>query len=940
MVYGLVVCCHAPSKKPEAVPLYHRKINADFQDYSCVIRETHYYLHRGETDIESEFRFPSKSYSIFNLRYRVEDGDWIAMQVKEKEEAQKEYTDAVNRGHQAFLAQENQEKLYSIKIGRLRKNERVVLEFSYYALLDVSEKSLNFRVPITMVPPYVRDATGAGVDTSALPKFEWDNLPYGIKFTGSVRRAAADSAFTVKVCERSVDSYTSAEQRVEIPQRELDGKRDLLIQVVPNEPIRSSCTVYTNESGEKYAQAVFANYGTVSELNRDATEKPRRFVFVIDGSGSMGGEAIEHARKAIKIAMQELPDCEYCLAMFGSNYRFYPDGPDRPEVRNKVVHTRVVCDGCDQYPLTGVRYKCKQCPDYDLCGRCHANRVHNHHTFDLMGDPEGPESLERAEQDRLWLKYTEDNRTATHKWIDTNVNANYGGTEMLNVLEAAYGRLSPRKKEYRNYLFFLTDGGVWGGDQGSRIHDIVKRYRDDVQVFTLGIGNGHAEELLDKMAYEGGGLARHVYKDSMLEETVQLLLKAVMRPNVRNVKVVWENCDVEHTAIKERDVLFHEEPYAVFAKVNNMNEGATVRLMSGERDVMGVSLLMSSDSFPSLLDRSYAVGQIEQLVKYPDLFKGEKTERVKRVTELGVKYQIVTPYTAAVAVRELENADGSKRLEKVEVPISKPEEFGQQVVQGGPESACFSMGPCGVRGHPGLSAACAIGYSNSIQPQSAMLSCASAPVMRGGGAPVAKGGPRSKGFTVMTGKHGLRKTIPLSMDAGDRRMMDTRSGDEVLLMDNAREESEDEDMGFGDDFGGFGGYSGGGGTLRNANMQLRSDPPVPTNFFGTAPARDPVVEILNDLILLQKIDGSWSVSDKLMGLMGLTDQKMTPEKVKAVKELKDANWVTLVVLAYFWKYMDQRNRWSRSFEKAEAYLNSHNSSGFENRVMELSAELF
>lgn len=37
---------------------------------------------------------------------------------------------------------------------------------------------------------------------------------------------------------------------------------------------------------------------------------------------------------------------------------------------------RVRCDGCNADPITGTRYKCLQCPDYDLCAKCEAQGTH------------------------------------------------------------------------------------------------------------------------------------------------------------------------------------------------------------------------------------------------------------------------------------------------------------------------------------------------------------------------------------------------------------------------------------------------------------------------------------------------------------------------------------------------------------------------------------
>jgi len=41
-----------------------------------------------------------------------------------------------------------------------------------------------------------------------------------------------------------------------------------------------------------------------------------------------------------------------------------------------VVHHGITCDGCQQSPITGVRFKCRTCPDYDLCEACEAKNVH------------------------------------------------------------------------------------------------------------------------------------------------------------------------------------------------------------------------------------------------------------------------------------------------------------------------------------------------------------------------------------------------------------------------------------------------------------------------------------------------------------------------------------------------------------------------------------
>ena len=55
--------------------------------------------------------------------------------------------------------------------------------------------------------------------------------------------------------------------------------------------------------------------------------------------------------------------------------------PDElPILRNikGPVHSGITCDGCGSC-VSGFRYKCLQCDDFDLCGRCEAMAKHSEH---------------------------------------------------------------------------------------------------------------------------------------------------------------------------------------------------------------------------------------------------------------------------------------------------------------------------------------------------------------------------------------------------------------------------------------------------------------------------------------------------------------------------------------------------------------------------------
>ncbi|GAB6029482.1 Sequestosome-1 [Chamberlinius hualienensis] len=54
---------------------------------------------------------------------------------------------------------------------------------------------------------------------------------------------------------------------------------------------------------------------------------------------------------------------------------------------DNTCHVGVTCDGCDA-AVKGFRYKCLECPDYDLCENCEKKKLHNQHVMLRIPTPD------------------------------------------------------------------------------------------------------------------------------------------------------------------------------------------------------------------------------------------------------------------------------------------------------------------------------------------------------------------------------------------------------------------------------------------------------------------------------------------------------------------------------------------------------------------------
>ena len=69
--------------------------------------------------------------------------------------------------------------------------------------------------------------------------------------------------------------------------------------------------------------------------------------------------------------------------------------PEAPKTLTKETHSGVICDVCETRNITGRRYKCLVCPNFDICESCEAKEAHVDHPMVRCAKKENSYVLEK-----------------------------------------------------------------------------------------------------------------------------------------------------------------------------------------------------------------------------------------------------------------------------------------------------------------------------------------------------------------------------------------------------------------------------------------------------------------------------------------------------------------------------------------------------------------
>ncbi len=249
-----------------------------------------------------------------------------------------------------------------------------------------------------------------------------------------------------------------------------------------------------------------------------------------------------------------------------------------------------------------------------------------------------------------------------------------GGTRLQPALASAMA--SAWRPGAVPFIVLLTDGAV-GHTAG-----LVRLLDDQLgrcRVFPVGIGSAPNAFLVRELAAAGRGDARFVHAGRQIQGEMTALFASIDAPVLTDVELRWRGedgaaLDVRHYPDPVPD-LFGDRPLQVVAKLPDGCERGSVEISGrlGDRRVR-FERAFATEAVPrrGAMAALFGRAQIDQLMRRRVLAPGERAELEDAITALGLEYQLVTEFTARVAVDQAGARAGGAPLVRERVPLPTP----------------------------------------------------------------------------------------------------------------------------------------------------------------------------------------------------------------------------------------------------------------------------
>ncbi|WP_068803117.1 VIT and vWA domain-containing protein [Thauera phenolivorans] len=249
------------------------------------------------------------------LGVEVQIGDRrLSGAVVERKQAEQGYEDALAEGNTAILLEQNFDDSYTLNLGNLAPGETCVVRLRYAQVLQFEQHGLRLVVPTVIAPRYGNPVADAGLkphqvvehDLMVVHPFE-----LSLRVEGALARARIGSPSHPLSMRLKGEGETTAM----VVSLARGGCLDRDFILVLDEVAQDSLALCAQDTVQPDAVSVLASFCP----RVPAAEHPLAVKILVDCSGSMQGDSIAAARRALQAIVAGLHEGErFSLSRFGS----------------------------------------------------------------------------------------------------------------------------------------------------------------------------------------------------------------------------------------------------------------------------------------------------------------------------------------------------------------------------------------------------------------------------------------------------------------------------------------------------------------------------------------------------------------------------------------------------------------------------------------------
>ncbi|MGL5061618.1 MAG: VIT domain-containing protein [Microcoleus sp.] len=620
---GLYV--RSPEGEQLVFPLKHTEVKAKIAGNLSRVEVSQKFENPFTKPLEAVYIFPLPAEAAVD-EMEIKIGDrTIKGNIKKREEAQRIYEKAKQEGRTAGLLEQERDNIFTQSLANIKPGESIDVTIRYTDSLKFLAGDYEFVFPMVVGPRYIPGtpldemAASGSAPAPMTVNSDTDIVPDASRLNAPILPLGMRSRHDINV---------TLEIEAGVPIRNVNSPSHQLQIEYFDSPQTSPNSEQTN--GMK-VRVQLGNADTIP--NKDLIVR-----YQIAGRETQSTVLTQADDRGGHFAVYLIPAIEY----------------KTDEIVPKDVIFLVDTSGSQSgAPL-------QQC---QVLLRQFINGLNPEDTFSILDFSNSVRQLSKQP-----LPNTAENRKKAIEYIN-KLRAG-GATEMLGGIRAAIDFPAPLGR--LRTVVLLSDGYI--GNENQILAEVQQHLKSGNRLYSFGAGSSVNRFLLDRIAEIGRGISRIIRHDEPVNKFVEKFFQQINNPVLVNLEITWQGTGESPVIYPSvAPDLFAEQPLVLFGKKGDRASGnLQIKGVSagGHQYVQTYEMNFSETGNPAvaqLWGRHRIKDLMNQMLQY------ETKVGVETVTETALTYQLMSQYTAFVAVSDDVRVEPDAESISMNVPVEMPE---------------------------------------------------------------------------------------------------------------------------------------------------------------------------------------------------------------------------------------------------------------------------